>query len=144
MLVTLDTNVLYMALYSNKGASFQVLQGIRNSELQLALSVPVFKEYEDVLMRASSLQELGLSKNEVSSVLDALALLGYPFDIHFLMRPNLRDEADNMFVDLAFASSSRYLVTSNRRDFEVSSDLRFDSFRIVTPKDFLVEWRTTK
>lgn len=144
MLLTLDTNVLHMALYSNKGASFQILQGIRNGELQLALSVPVFKEYEEVLTRSSKLEELGLSRGDVSFFLDALALLGFPFDIHFLMRPNLRDEADNMFVDLAFASSSEYLVTLNKRDFEIMPDLKMDSFRIVTPRDFLIEWRSKK
>jgi putative PIN family toxin of toxin-antitoxin system len=141
MLVTLDTNVLFMALYSQKGASFQVLQEVRKGNLQLALSVPVFKEYEDVLTRKSSLAELQLEKNDVSLVLDALAFLGFPFDIHFLMRPNLRDEADNMFVDLAFTSSSDFLVTSNKRDFEILTDLKIDSFRIVTPKEFLIEWR---
>jgi len=141
MLVTLDTNVLFMALYSQKGASFQILQEVRRGSLQLALSVPVFKEYEDVLTRQSSLDELQLQKTDVSSVLDALAFLGFPFEIHFLMRPNLRDEADNMFVDLAFTSSSEFLVTSNKRDFENSTDLKIDSFRIVTPREFLIGWR---
>jgi len=139
--VTLDTNVLFMALYSQKGASFQILQELRKGNLQLALSVPVFKEYEDVLTRKTTLDELQLAKSDVASILDTLAFLGFPFDIHFLMRPNLRDEADNMFVDLAFASSSEYLVTSNKRDFEISTDLRIDSFRIATPKEFLIEWR---
>jgi len=141
MLVTLDTNVLFMALYSSKGASHQILELIRHSEAQLALSVPVLKEYEDVLLRPSSLQTLDVEVSEVVDFLDALVLLAFPFDIHYLMRPNLRDENDNMFVDLAFASSSEFLVTSNLRDFSLSAELKFDSFKLVTPAAFISNWR---
>jgi len=141
MLVTLDTNVLFMGLYSSKGASHQILQLIRRSEAQLALSVPVLKEYEDVLLRPSSLRTLGLEVSEVANFLDGIVLLAFPFDIHYLMRPNLRDENDNMFVDLAFASSSDFLVTSNIRDFSHSAELKFDSFELLTPAAFIAKWR---
>ena len=46
------------------------------------------------------------------------------------MRPNLRDENDNMFVDLAFASNCQFLVTSNVSDFLQNSELKFDGFAL--------------
>ena len=44
------------------------------------------------------------------------------------MRPNLRDENDNAFVDLAFASGSAYLITQNVRDFTVGADIEASSY----------------
>ncbi len=140
MLLVLDTSVLFMALYSSKGASYRILKLIRDGSVQLALSIPTFSEYQEVLLRANTLDILKLRQFEVEELLDGLAHLAFPFDIHYLMRPNLRDEADNMFVDLAFASSCDCIVTSNMRDFTNDNDLRFDGFRILTPKQFILEW----
>jgi putative PIN family toxin of toxin-antitoxin system len=140
MLLTVDTNVLFMGLYSSKGASFRILEFIRQGHVQLALSVPVFTEYQDVLRRPSSLKTLELSTQDVENFLDGLSLLAFPFDIHYLMRPNLQDENDNMFVDLAFASSSDFLVTANIRDFSKGNQLKFDGFKVVTPKELVSAW----
>jgi predicted nucleic acid-binding protein len=57
------------------------------------------------------------------------------------MRPNLRDEADNIFVELAFGSGSEYLITKNIRDFTVDTDLNLGQLTIVTPAEFMKEWR---
>lgn len=140
VLLTIDTNVLFMGLYSSKGASFRILELIRHSKVQLALSIPVFAEYQDVLSRPSTLETLGLSNDEVQDFLDGLSLLAFPFDIHYLMRPNLQDENDNMFVDLAFASSSDFLVTANTRDFNKGNQLKFEGFKVVTPKELSSAW----
>jgi len=140
MLLVLDTNVLFMALYSSKGASFRILQLIRDGEVQLALSIPTFSEYQNVLLRQTSLDTLKLEHVDVEALLEGLAHLAFPFDIRYLMRPNLRDEADNMFVDLAFASSCDCIVTSNVRDFTNDNELKFDGFRILTPAQFIKEW----
>ena len=141
MTVTIDTNVLYQALYSSAGASHAVFGLVRRGDLQLALSVPVFEEYRDVLLRPRVLKETGLTRDDVEAVLEFVALVGVATPIDFLWRPNLRDETDNMFVELAVASGSEYLITRNRRDYSVGKDLLFDSFRVVTPTEFLPAWR---
>jgi putative PIN family toxin of toxin-antitoxin system len=139
--VTVDTNILYQALYSSTGASHAILQLVRGGDLQLALSVPVFEEYRDLLLRPRVLRETGLSLADVESVLEFVALVGVPTPIDFLWRPNLRDESDNMFVELAVASGSQYLITRNRRHYSVGTSLRFDSFKVVTSAEFLSQWR---
>ena len=136
MRVTLDTNVLFQALHSKRGASFAILNRVRHGNLEPALSVPVFKEYEDVLTRRTSLSTFGLTIHEVRKILDFIVMVAFPVDIHFSMRPNLRDEDDNKCVDLAFASQSRFLVTQNVRDFK-APELKFDSFSVITPSDFV-------
>jgi len=69
-----------------------------------------------------------------------IALVAEKFDPAYLFRPNLRDENDNMFIELAVASESRYLITQNVRDF-ASGELHFKSYEIVTPAEFMHRWR---
>ena len=141
MLVTVDTNVLFQALRNSNGASYRILELIGQQKLRLALSVPVFTEYEDVLTRKSSLEEFGLTKKDVRAVLQMLAYVAIPYTIYFNWRPNLRDEVDNIFMELAFTSISDALITSNLKDFTVSTDLKMEDINVVTPAGFLQEWR---
>lgn len=141
MRITLDTNVLYQALRSSSGASYYILRLIREYQLEMAVSIPVFLEYREVLLRPESLRDLGLSRNEIESVLRFIAYVSKSYSISFLMRPNLTDESDNMFVDLAFASNSRFLITSNVTDFTRQTELKFDRFDVITPGQFVQRWR---
>lgn len=126
---------------SSTGASHEILRTVRAGELQMTISVPVFEEYCDVLTRDSSLAQFGLSRYDVQSFLDFVALVAIKTDIRFLMRPNLQDENDNIFAELAFASGAQYLITRNIKDFSINSDLILDSFEVLNPYDFLVKWR---
>jgi putative PIN family toxin of toxin-antitoxin system len=125
MLITLDTNIIYQALKSSSGASFYILQQVRERRIQIALSVPLFEEYEDVLKREKSLDDLELDVEDIDKFLRFIAWVGKPYKSYFLFRPNLKDEKDNMVVELAIASQSDYLVTSNVKDFD-NAELRFD------------------
>ena len=143
MVVTLDTSVLFQALYSGSGASHAIFRSVRSGAIRLALSVPVYREYQDVLTRPEKRSQLGLSVDEVKTVLDFIAFIGIPSPVHFRLRPNLRDESDNIFVELAFASGSSYLITQNVRDFTVDTDLNLERLSIVTPSQFMRKWRQT-
>jgi len=141
MKVVLDTSILFQAMYSSKGASHELLRQIRRGELQMPLSIPVFNEYCDVLLRKDSLDQFRLTKTEVQKVLDFIVLVGIKTDIRFLLRPNLRDENDNIFLELAFASNTSFFITKNVRDFLHKPDLIFREIQIRTPADFLQERR---
>ena len=141
MVVTIDTNVMYQALHSRNGASFYIVQLVRTRQIELALSVPVYVEYQDVLHREKSLSAFGLTKIDVDAFLRLLAYLSKPYDIFYLWRPNLRDEADNMLLELAVASHSQWLITNNVRDFSVGNELRHDGLIIDTPAQFVHQWR---
>ncbi|MCP4214596.1 MAG: putative toxin-antitoxin system toxin component, PIN family [bacterium] len=75
MIVTVDTNVIFSALYSNRGASHQILKLIVDKKIQLALSTQVYFEYYDALTRNENLEKLNLSFEEIEDILDLLALL---------------------------------------------------------------------
>ena len=142
MRVTVDTNILFQALYSSTGASHQILKLIRTGDLSLAISIPVYKEYQDVLKRKRSMDFIGKTEDEIDTVLEFIALVSEPFVMNYLWRPNLKDEKDNIFAELAFNSGSRYLITKNIRDFTIGNELILDSFEIITPSDFLYKWRS--
>jgi len=141
MKVTIDTNVMFQALYSNSGASHQIIKLIRDQEIQMVISKPVFLEYQDVLLRTENISLFSLTKKDIIKFLEFIAFIGKPIDIRFLLRPNLQDENDNIFTELAFASDCRYLITKNIQDFRNNTELMLDSFSVITPSDFMKEWR---
>lgn len=121
MILVLDTNVLVAGLRSPAGHSAHVLRRALLGQIRVACSVPVFMEYEAVLLRPEQLAAAGLSALEVSNVLDALAGVVQPVDIHFLWRPQLRDPNDDMVLELA-VNAQRLgqpvgIVTFNQRDY---------------------------
>lgn len=142
MIVVLDTNVLYQALRGSNGASFFILSLIRDNKISLALSIPVFNEYEKVLTRPASLKDLNLSLSDIEKVLKFVAYIGRPYTTYFLFRPNLLDESDNIFIELSLVSNCDFLITSNVKDFTTKSELKFDDITIITPSEFVKVWRT--
>ena len=140
MLLTLDTNILYPALMSSTGASNFILQQVRSRRIQIALSVAVFLEYKDVLTREKSLKDFILQKSDVDKFLRFIAYIGKIFEIYYLFRPNLKDEKDNMIVELAITSQSDYIVTNNIRNFK-NAELNFDELKVITPSEFVKMWR---
>ena len=143
MIVTIDTNVIFSALYSKRGASHQILKLVLDEKIKLALSPQVYFEYWDVLARKENLEKLNLSMPEIETILDLIALLAKKHFIYFLLRPNLIDENDNMIFECAFASNSDYLITSNIKDFR-NTELKGFGFKVITPGDFYKLWELKK
>ena len=140
MITTIDTNVIFAELYSNKGLSHQIVRKIIDEEYKIALSPQIYFEYSAVLMRKKNLELFNLSAKEIEDFLDLLALLSQKHSIYYLLRPNLPDEDDNIFMECAFASNSDYLITSNVKDFK-RGELKGFSFEIITPRDFSKKFR---
>jgi len=143
MIITVDTNVIFSALYSNSGASHQILNLIVEEKLILAITNQVYLEYYDVLSRKENLIKLNLTIDAVQDFIDYLLLLAQKHKVYYLLRPNLIDENDNIFMECAFTSNSNFLITSNIRDF-MSGELSDFMFDIQTPGDFYKNWRNHK
>lgn len=63
-----------------------------------------------------------------------LASLSRLQDIHYLWRPFLRDPNDDMVLECAFASSSRFIMTHKVKDFRRSQELGVEA---IIPNHFL-------
>lgn len=51
MIVTVDTNVIFSALYSRRGTSHSILKLILDEKIKLALSPQVYLEYLEILTK---------------------------------------------------------------------------------------------
>jgi len=81
----LDTNVLVAALRSSSGASHQILLAADRGDFEVALSVPLLAEYDDVLVRPTS--GINLPKKAVDAVIRRIAQVSHKQPIYFLWRP---------------------------------------------------------
>lgn len=68
-----------------------------------------------------------------------LASLAHLQDVYFLWRPYLRDPDDDMVLECAVASGSRFIVTHNVKDFRRAENL---NVQVMTPAAFLKMLRT--
>ena len=134
--IILDTNVLVSALTSAEGSSRTVLRGVLQGKWQPLISLSLFLEYEDVLSRPQTIKRCPLPEVERESLIDAFASRCQMLELHYMWRPNLRDEADNHVFELAVAAQDAALLTWNLRDF-ASAELRFPHIRVLTPAQWL-------
>lgn len=132
--IVLDTNVLEAAMRSRRGASFAVLSKVGSAAFDIALSVPLVFEYEEVLFRQCSASNRDESK--VIDLLDYLCAVGQKQRIYYLWRPCLPDPKDEMVLEVAVAAGCSIIVTHNRRDFEAARQF---GIRVLRPADFLAE-----
>ncbi len=126
MRLVVDTNVLVAATRSRRGASFRLLSEVGKGHFELAVSVPLVLEYEDVLKREAS----GVLRHEdVDDLIDYLCRVAHRQAVFYLWRPLLRDPDDDMILELAVACGARAIVTFNERDFGSAHRLGVEVWR---------------
>jgi len=130
--IVLDTNVLVSALRSKNGASFKLLSLIDNGNFLLNISVPLFLEYEAVVLRESL--NLPLDKSDIEYILNYIAQVSCKRDIFYLWRPYLRDPKDDLVLEVAVESRSNVIVTYNKKDF---AGIEKFGIKALTSKEFL-------
>jgi len=130
--IVIDTNIIYSALRSRRGASYRLLSLLDSSKFETNLSVPLVIEYEDVLLR--KIQTLNINESEIGQFLDYLCLVGNWHEVYFLWRPILKDPKDDMILELAVRANCNYIITYNKADFQ-----GVDTFdiKLATAKEFL-------
>ena len=115
MRLVLDTDVVVSAFRSDQGASRQLLLAALDRKVVVLVSVPLMLEYEDVLKRPEHLAAIGVSWEDVDTVLSAMAAVIEPVRLQFLWRPQLKDPGDEMVLETAVNGQADRLVTFNLR-----------------------------
>jgi putative PIN family toxin of toxin-antitoxin system len=131
--VTFDTSVLVAAARSRRGASFQLVSMLPSHSFEIALSVALYTEWQAVLTRVEHMPN-GVTVEGALGFLRYLASLAHLQDVHFLWRPYLRDPDDDMVLECAVASGSKFIVTHNTKDFVGIENLKLQA---IKPMDFL-------
>lgn len=139
MRVVLDTCVLVSAARSRQGASFALVSSLPSPQFEIALSVALYTEWQAVLTRPEHLPP-GMRAEDALAYLRYLTSVAHLQDIHYLWRPFLRDPDDDMVLECAVASGSRYLVTHNVQDFLRIAELGITP---LTPAKFLALLRSS-
>src|SRR5262245_24688555 len=116
MRVILDTNVLVAALRSDKGAAYAIVSQLPSERFQIALTVPLYLQYQEVLTRPEHMTGAS-TRDDILNFLRYLCSIAHRQRVFFLWRPWLKDPKDDMELEAAVASQSRYIITHNIRDF---------------------------
>jgi putative PIN family toxin of toxin-antitoxin system len=133
MRIVLDTNILVAAVRSRTGASFRLVSMIPTARFRVALSLPLYYEYLDVLHR-NDVRPVGLNDREITDFIDNILTHAETREIHFLWRHSLRDKKDDMVLELAVASQADYIVTFNIGDF---ANIELFGIEAIVPGEFL-------
>lgn len=128
----IDTNVLIAALRSSSGASYQVLMAADRGDFQMALSVPLLAEYDDVTSRPDS--GITIPASAVDAIIRRMAMVAHKQQIYFLWRPLLPDPGDDMVLEVAIASGATHIVTFNHKDLRLASQF---GITVLPPADFI-------
>lgn len=133
MKIVIDTNVLFTALKSSRGASYKLVSLLPEKIFSIAISVPLIIEYEDVLKRGNL---PSFDEKDISNFIDFLCHIGDQQDIFFLWRPFLPDPSDDLVLEVAVAGNCDAIITYNKRHFK---NVEKFGLRILDPKEFLTE-----
>lgn len=128
----IDTNVLIAALRSSSGASHQIILAADGGDFQMALSVPLLAEYEDVSARPD--MGITLPAAAVDAIIRRIAMVAHKQQIYFLWRPILPDPKDDMVLEVAIASGATHIVTFNGKDLRLASQF---GITVLPPADFI-------
>lgn len=132
--LVLDTNILVHAGRSRRGASNRLLRLADERAFAMLVSVPLFLEYEAVLLRPEQLLETGQSPEMAHGFLNYLAGIIEPVRLHYLWRPQLADIADEMVLETAINGNAEAIVTFNGRHFAPAHRFGID---VIVPSEAL-------
>ncbi len=141
MRVILDTNVLVAALRSDMGASYAIVSQLPSARFQIALTVPLYLQYQDVLTRPEHMTGAS-TRDDILNFLRYVCSIAHRQRVFFLWRPWLKDPKDDMVLEAAVASQSRYIITHNLRDFTGSGIEEYFGIVPMRPREFLHRLRS--
>jgi putative PIN family toxin of toxin-antitoxin system len=126
--VVLDTDVVVSANLQDEGLEALVVSLVLNQKVQLCVSEPILKEYEQVLLYPL----LKFVPKEVAQFLARLRRASILIAAALTVSAS-EDEADNRFLECAEASGANFLITGNKRHFPK----RWKTTQIVNARELL-------
>jgi putative PIN family toxin of toxin-antitoxin system len=133
----MDTNVLYAALRSRLGASFELFQRLLRGEWKPVVSNHLIHEYEELLKERSA--ELGLSLEDVDELLNVICASSEEWQLQPGWQPVLSDPDDEPLVQLASESDAHRIITHNTRHLAPAAAAGIE---VLKPREFLARLRT--
>jgi len=137
--IVVDTNVLVAGACRRAGSrAYQILCAILRKQVPLILTPGIALEYQEVLLRPGVLALTSLTHSQSVDLVTDLIALSHRTQLAFEWRPNLRDEADNKFVEAAIHAAA-VIVTYNVAHYS-ASDMKRHGWAVMTPHEFMTRY----
>ena len=107
----------------------------------MALTVPLYLQYQDVLTRPEHMTGAS-TRDDILNFLRYLCSIAHQQRVFFLWRSWLKDPQDDMVLEAAVASQSRYIITHNLRDFTGGEIEEYFGIVPIRPREFLHRLRS--
>jgi len=143
MKVVLDTNIIISALYSKRGASYQLLRAAISGELSYSISPLVALEYEGKINQKIEEGFLRVKKRDSGKILDALFAMATIVWKPIQIRPILTDSSDDKILECAISANCTHIITFNTKHFPEAVAALY-GIRVMTAGEFLKIWRYKK
>jgi putative PIN family toxin of toxin-antitoxin system len=128
---------LFSAFRSRDGASFRLLELLREGRFCAVATPTLLFEYETVLKRPAQREAQAFSDEQLEDAIRGLAALMEAVHVDYQWRPQLVDPDDEMVLEAATNGQADAIVTHNLRDFLPAAE-RF-GLRVVTPGGIIRE-----
>ena len=132
MRVVIDTNVIISALKSSRGASHKLLLALAEDCYVPCISVPLFIEYESISKKSGLI--IHLNAEDIDVILDFILSKSSIRKVFYLWRPILKDPKDDLVLEVAVESQSKYIITFNKKDF---TGCELFAIQALTPQEFM-------
>lgn len=133
MKIVLDTNVIVSGFLSPYHAPGAIIRMVSDLTLRLCYDSRIFSEYEAVLARP----KFGFEPEKVDAFLEQIKVRGERVVAKPLLK-SLPHQADQMFLEVAFAGKAECLVTGNLKHF---SKIFCQGMNVFAPSHFLEFYR---
>lgn len=135
----IDTNVFLSALWSSRGAAFEIFAELRRGRWQMILSNHLLFEYEEVGKRNAV--EMNLTLDDIDAVLDALCASAEHRQLEPDWIPRLIDPDDEPLLQLAVEGGVPVIVTRNARHLKPAQNFGIE---VLTPAEFLARLKESE
>lgn len=129
MKVVLDTNILLVSI-SDRSSHHWVYKSLLDQKYELAVSNSILNEYEE---KIGEHWHPDVAEAVIRTLLELPNVV--PTHINFALNLIDSDPGDNKFVDCAFASNSRYLVSTDK-DFSILKRIGFPKIEVLKMDEF--------
>jgi len=119
-----------------------LLSEISHGRFRFGVSIALFLEYREKLLKVVKNKISPLNTKQVEAVLGAIAYYSVEVPIYFRLRPNLKDENDNMVFECAANFGAEAIITHNINDF-IKPELKGYAIKNLRPGEFLEKLRRT-
>ncbi len=129
--VILDTNVVVSSLIQKSFPYYILKDLVLEKHVQLCLSIELMSEYYEVLNRDKFAKYPDFKAKADSILVDIERIVN--FYTPKVKISKIKDESDNMLLELAEEAQADFLITGNTNDFTMKKQKKT---KIITPREY--------